>query len=135
VSASPFLISFGALAAYKLESPPLAGAGVALKLLLIFICVQPLFILFPISASTSDTAGRRVLWWLVVFAPLMLLILGASVAVFLSRTALGAVASYGMLALLSFLAFVLYRRAYRLGKFDLIAPKNRDGRSRVLGAG
>jgi hypothetical protein len=131
LSASPFLISFGALAAYKLDSPPMTGAIEALKLLLIFISVQPLFILFPISATTSDTVGVRVFWWLAVFAPLVLLILGATVAVFLSRTGIGVAASYFVLILLSILTFVLYRRSYRRGKFDLIASRSSAGRSRV----
>jgi hypothetical protein len=128
-AACPFIISFGALAAYELDSPPVLGAIVAFKLLLILACAQPLFILFPISATTSDTAGVRAFWWLIIFAPLMLLMLGAVIAIFISRTALGVLASYVVLLLFAVLAFVLYRRNYRRGKFDLLARGSRARRS------
>lgn len=126
-AAAPFLVSFGAIAAYKLNNPPIAGVVVTMKLLAALLTVQPFFILFPISSTTNDTSRLRVVWWIFAFIPLLLLLMGALVAVFISRTPVGVLASYLVLALISSMIFLLYRRAYRLGKFDLLSARNDRG--------
>jgi hypothetical protein len=117
-AAIPLVISFGTLSAYKLEIDPVAGAVFSVKLLTIFICLQPLFVLLPISSTTNDTARLHIIWWVLLFAGL-LGIFGAAAGVFISRSAAGVLASYATLGALSTTLFLLYRRAYRRGKFDL----------------
>ncbi|HEV8544026.1 MAG TPA: hypothetical protein VGR78_16670, partial [Verrucomicrobiae bacterium] len=125
-AAFPLIVSFGALSAYRLETDPVAGALVALKLLAIFVCLQPLFVLVPISSTTNDTSRLHVLWWIFIFAPILIVIFGAAAAVFLSGTALGTLTSYAVLGVLSTTLFLLYRRAYRRGKFDLLSQRTRQ---------
>jgi hypothetical protein len=122
-AALPLIVSFGALSAYRLESDPVAGALLAAKLLAILLCLQPLFVLVPISSTTNDTSRLPVLWWIFLFAPILLAIFGAAAAVFLSRTGLGTFASYAVLGALSTALFLLYRRAYRRGRFDLLSQR------------
>jgi hypothetical protein len=126
LAASPLIVSFGAIAAFKLGHPPAEGAIVGMKLLGTIACLQPLLVLFPISSTTNDTS-RMLSSWLLVFLPILLLLGLSAFAVFLSDTAIGVFVGFGALSLFSGLLFVLYRRAYRAGKFDLLNPRSRSG--------
>ena len=119
VAASPLVISFGAIAAFKLGHPPLDGAIVGMKLLATISCLQPLLVLFPISSTTNDTS-RMLGLWVLVFLPIILILGGAALAVFLSDTSLGVFVGFAALVLFSGLVFVIYRKAYRSGRFDLL---------------
>jgi hypothetical protein len=121
-AASPFIVSFGALAAFKLNDSPVAGALIAAKLLGILVVVQPLFVLLPISSTTNDTSRMRLLWVL-LFVPLFVVMIGSAIGVFLSNHFFPVLGSYLLLLLLSSGIFVLYRRAYRAGKFDLLSQR------------
>jgi len=123
-AASPLILSFGTLAAFRLDQSPLLGAAVAAKLLLIMICAQPLFILFPISNTTNDTSRARLSTKLLLLVPTLLLLLGAAFAVFMSPNLMTVLVSYTLLLLLSILLFVAYRRAYRRGSFDLLTERS-----------
>lgn len=122
-AAGPFIISFAALAAYKLNHPALGGAIIGAKVLGALLAVQPLFVLLPISTTTNDTSRMRGVWFF-VFGPILILMIAAVIGAFLSATVAGVAASYGLLALLSGLLFVIYRRAYRMGKFDLLSQRS-----------
>ena len=125
VAASPLIVSFAAIGAYKLGHSPLEGAIVGLKFLGILVCLQPLLALLPISSTTND--GSRMLpVWLLVFLPLILIILAAAIGVFLSDTGLGVFTSFILLLLLSSMLFVIYRKGYRGGRFDLLSPRSRS---------
>jgi hypothetical protein len=100
------------------------GAIVAVKLLTVLVSVQPLFILFPISSTTNDTSRVRAFWWVLVFAPLLLILLGAAAGVFISRSAAGVLGCYIAILVISSLMFLLYRRAYRIGRFDLLSERS-----------
>ena len=125
VAASPLIVSFAAIGAYKLGHSPFEGAIVGLKFLGILVCLQPLLALLPISSTTND--GSRMLpVWLLVFLPLILIILAAAIGVFLSDTGLGVFTSFILLLLLSSMLFVIYRKGYRGGRFDLLSPRSRS---------
>lgn len=126
VAASPFIVSFGAMGALKLGHPALEGAIIGLKLLGSIACLQPLLVLFPISSTTNDTS-RMLPIWLLVFLPIILLLGASALGVFLSDTGLGVATGFAGLFLFSGLLFVVYRRAYRAGKFDLLNPRSRSG--------
>ena len=51
---------------------------------------------------------------------------GAALAVFLSDTSLGVFVGFAALMLFSGLVFVIYRKAYRSGRFDLLNPRSRS---------
>ena len=125
LAASPLIVSFAALGAHQLGHSALGGAMIGAKLIVLLICLQPLLALLPISSTTNDTS-RMIGIWLLVFMPLILVILAAGLGVFLSDTKLGVVVSYGLLLMLSTLIFVVYRRAYRAGRFDLLNPRSRS---------
>jgi hypothetical protein len=125
LAASPLVVSFAALGAHQLGHSALGGAMIGTKLILLLICLQPLLALLPISSTTNDTS-RMLGIWLLVFLPLILVILAAALGVFLSDTKLGVIASYALLLMLSTLMFVVYRRAYRAGRFDLLNPRSRS---------
>jgi hypothetical protein len=126
VAASPFILTFGAIGAFKLGHPWMGGALVGLKLLATIACLQPLLILFPISSTTNDTS-RMMALWLLVFVPMILVLGAAAVTVFLSDSGIGVLTGLVALFLFSGLVFVLYRKAYRSGKFDLLNPRSRSG--------
>jgi hypothetical protein len=123
-AASPLIISFAAIAAFKLNHSPLDGAILGAKSMGILLCMQPFLILLPISSTTNDTS-RMLSLWLFVFLPVLLILIACAIGVFLSDTALGVVASFVIIVLLSGLLFVVYRRSYRSGKFDLLNPRAR----------
>jgi hypothetical protein len=125
LAASPLIVSFAALGAHQLGHPALGGAIVGAKLIGILICLQPLLALLPVSSTTNDTSRMPGIW-LLIFMPLILVILAAGLGVFLSDTRLGVLASYVLLIMLSCLIFVVYRRAYRAGRFDLLNPRSRS---------
>jgi hypothetical protein len=124
-AASPFVISFAALAAYKLQHSPAVGAIIGLKLLCVLLSVQPLFVLVPISSTTNATSRMTPIWFL-VFLPVLLIMIGLIVAVFITGTILGVLAACSLLLLLAALLFAVYRRAYRKGRFDLLSERARN---------
>ena len=123
-AASPLIVSFAALGAYKLGHPAGYGAMIGLKLLGMVLCLQPLLVLLPISGTTNDTSRMPWLWFLIVI-PLILIIFAAALGVFFGGNALGVLTCLAALFLFSSLLFFLYRRAYRSGKFDLLNPRSR----------
>lgn len=124
-AAIPFITSFGALAAWTLGHPPMMGAIIGAKLLGILLCAQPLFVVFPISATTNDTSRMSGVWFL-VFAPVFIVMAIAAMGVFFSGTVIGVILCYGLLMLLSGMLFLIYRNAYRKGKFDLLCQRSRN---------
>jgi hypothetical protein len=124
IAASPLVISFAILAAYKLGLSPMSGAVVAGKLLLILLCVQPLFVIFPISNTTNDTSSGRTWLKLLFLIPLLLALFGAGFLVFLGSHPGVILLSYALLLLLSVIFFVLYRKSYRHGNFDLLTERS-----------
>jgi hypothetical protein len=124
-AASPFIISFATLAAYKLDHSPLVGAIIGAKLLAVFLSVQPLFVLVPISGTTNATSRMTATWFL-VFAPILLVMIALVVAVFITGTVLGVLAACSLLFFLAACLFAVYRRAYRKGSFDLLSERARD---------
>jgi hypothetical protein len=124
-SAGPFIISFAALAAYRLGHSPIIGLIIGSKLLLVLLATQPLFVLLPISSTTNATSRMASVWFL-VFAPVLLIMVAVIVAVFISGTVFGALAACAVLFLLAALLFATYRRAYRKGKFDLLSERARS---------
>jgi len=124
-AASPFVISFAALAAYKLQHSPYIGAIIGVKLLCVLVSVQPLFLLVPISSTTNATSRMTVIWFL-VFAPVLLVMVAAIVGVFITTTFLGVVGACTLLLLLATFLFAIYRRAYRKGRFDLLSERTRN---------
>jgi uncharacterized membrane protein YhaH (DUF805 family) len=89
-------------------------------------CLQPLLILLPISSTTNDTS--RMAWmWLLVFIPVLLVLGAAAFAVFISDALLGVLTGFIVVFLFSGLLFVLYRRTYQRGKFDLLNARSRSG--------
>ncbi len=127
-TALPLIVTFGALAAYRLGQPPLSGVVVAAKLLAVLVCLQPLFVVIPISSTSNDTAQAPL--WVKIFllVPALILVVGAALAVFLSPSVGAVLASYVALLLFSVLVFAGYRRAYRRGRFDLLTERS-SGRS------
>jgi hypothetical protein len=125
LAASPLIVSFAAIAAYKLGHSPLGGALIGLKALGMLICLQPILVVLPISSSTND-ASRMLPLLIFGFLPIILIILAASLGIFLSDTGLGVVTSFVLMLLLSTLLFVLYRRAYRANRFDLLNQRSRS---------
>ena len=123
-AAAPFIISFAALAAYTLKHPPFTGAIIGAKMIGILLAIQPMIVLFPISATTNATY-RMLSVWIFIFAPLFIALLAACLGVFIGGTVFGVSASYALLLLFSFLIFVIYRRAYRKGRFDLLSARAR----------
>ncbi len=123
MAASPLIVSFATLAAFRLDQPPLIGAFNALRLLGILICVQPLFILFPLSNTTNYTSTGKTALKLLVLVPVLLVMFGAAFAIFTSPGGGMVLASYAILLLLSVLLFAIFRRAYRLGDFDLLSER------------
>ena len=87
LAAAPFIVSFGAIAAFKLKYPAFDGALVGLKLLVMLLCLQPLLVLLPISSTTNDTS-RMFRLWILVFLPVILIILACALGIFLSDTVL-----------------------------------------------
>jgi hypothetical protein len=124
VAASPLVISFAVLAAYKLDQPPVIGAVAAGKLLLILLCIQPLFVIFPISNTTNDTSSGRTWLKLLVLIPVLLALFGAAILIFLSSAPGVVLGCYALLMLLSVILFVVYRKAYRGGSFDLLTERS-----------
>jgi len=124
VAASPLVISFALLAAYKLGESPASGAMVAGKLLLILLSVQPLFVIFPISNTTNDTSSGRTWLKLLFLIPVLLGLFGAAFVVFVSSHPGIVLLSYAVLLLVSVIFFVLYRRSYRHGNFDLLTERS-----------
>ncbi len=124
-AAAPFIISFAALAAFKLDHSPAVGAAIGAKLMLVLLSVQPLFVLFPISSTTNDTSRMTAIWFL-VFAPVLLLMVAAAVAVFMMDTLLGVFCACAVLLSLAVLLFATYRAAYRKGRFDLLSERARE---------
>jgi hypothetical protein len=118
LAALPFMLSFGWIAAWKLGHDPLAGISIAAKLIAILLMLQPLMVLLPISNSTNDTSRIRLIWF-GVFLPVLFVVLGSAVGVFVSGSFLGMLLCYLMLNLCSLLFFAVYRRAYRKSRFDL----------------
>jgi hypothetical protein len=125
MAASPLIVSFAAIAAYKLEHSALTGAVIGLKAMGLLICLQPLLILLPVSSTTNDTS-RMLPLSIFGFLPTLLIILAASVGIFLSDATLGVATSFALVLLLSMLLFVLYRRAYRASRFDLLNQRSRS---------
>ena len=125
LAASPLIVSFAAIAAYKLGHSPVGGAVIGLKALGMLICLQPILVLLPISSSTND-ASRMLPLWIFGFLPIIVIILAASLGIFLSDTGLGVATSFALMLLLSTLLFVLYRRAYRASRFDLLNQRSRS---------
>jgi membrane protein implicated in regulation of membrane protease activity len=64
--------------------------------------------------------------WIFGFLPIIVIILAASLGIFLSDTGLGVATSFALMLLLSTLLFVLYRRAYRASRFDLLNQRSRS---------
>jgi hypothetical protein len=126
LAAAPLIVGFGAIAAFKLKYPAFDGALVGLKLLVMLLCLQPLLVLLPISSTTNDTS-RMFRLWILVFLPVILIILACALGIFLSDTVLGVLASFVIMLLLSSLLFILYRKSYRTGRFDLLSPRSRNG--------
>jgi hypothetical protein len=120
----PFVLSFAALAAYRLGQGPVAGVIVAAKLLLILILVQPISILLPISHTTNFTANRRSVIKLLILIPAAFVLLGASFGVFVSTTIAGALCSYAVLLLTALLLMAGFKHAYRRGEFDLLTERS-----------
>lgn len=122
--ALPFLLSFAALAAWKLKESPITGLLISGKLAGILLALQPAFVLLPISSTTNDTSRMRMIW-LLVFVPVVVLILAGGVGVFISSNAGAITLCYALIFLFSTLLFVVYRRAYRQGLFDLFNRRSR----------
>ncbi len=120
--AAPLLVSFGVLAAWKLRHPPLAGAIVSLKVLLLLLALQPVLNLLPISKATNDTTRMKVLWGF-VFLPVALMLVGLSFFFLALNVGQGTIGIFGLIVLLSVATFSIYRRAFRRGKFDLLARR------------
>ncbi|HEX7863114.1 MAG TPA: hypothetical protein VF773_22485 [Verrucomicrobiae bacterium] len=125
IAVSPLVISFAAVAAFKLGHSPLHGATVGLKIVGLILCLQPLLVLLPISATTNDTA-RMLSIWIFVFFPIILIVLACGLGIFLSDTGLGVGTSFVVMFLLAGFFFFLYRKAYRSGRFDLLNPRSRS---------
>jgi hypothetical protein len=123
-AASPFILTFSTLAAFRLNESPLSGTIIAAKLLAILVCVQPLFVLFPISNTTNDTSRRRMTTSLLLLVPMLFVMFGAAFAVCVSANPLAIFGSYAILVLLSSLILLGYRSAYRRGKFDLLTERS-----------
>jgi hypothetical protein len=123
-ASTPFILSFAALAAYRLSETPLAGVQVAAKLMLILMCVQPISILLPISHTTNFTANKRSAIKLLILIPAALILLGAAFAVFVSTTLVGVLTSYAVLMLTSILLLTAFKHAYRRGEFDLLTERS-----------
>jgi len=123
-AASPFILTFSTLAAFRLNESPLSGTIIAAKLLAILVCVQPLFALFPISNTTNDTSRGRMTTSLLLLVPMLFVMFGAAFAVCVSTNPLAIFGSYAILVLLSSLILLGYRSAYRRGKFDLLTERS-----------
>jgi hypothetical protein len=124
-AAAPFIITFAALAAYKLQHSPYIGAAIGAKVLGVLLSVQPLFVLFPISSTTNATSRMSAIWFL-VFAPILLAMMALVVAVFIVGTVLGVLACCVLLLLLATALLLVYRRAYRKGRFDLLSDRTKE---------
>lgn len=121
-AAAPLLVGFGMFAAWRLNHPWHDGAAVSLKLLLLMLALQPVVNLLPISKATNDTTRMKALWGL-VFLPVALALVALSFFFFVLDAGQGAVGIFGIIALLSVATFAIYRRAFRRGKFDLLARR------------
>jgi hypothetical protein len=121
-AAAPFVVSFAALAAYKLEHSPYVGAVIGAKVLGILVSFQPFFVLLPIS-NTSNATSRMTVIWFLVFAPILLVMIGLVVGIFILGTVLGVLGGCLALLLLSSALLLVYRRAYRKGRFDLLSDR------------
>jgi hypothetical protein len=118
LTALPFILSFAALAAWKLNESPVSGLAVGAKLLGILVASQPLLVLVPISAATNDKSRMRFLW-LGLFFPALIILIASAVGVFWSASIAGVFLGLALLFMVSTLLFVVYRRSYRRGRFDL----------------
>lgn len=116
LAASPFLITFGALASYKLNASPLLGAEIALQILEVLILVQPVFVLLPISTTSSKLRFG----YSMVFLLLILMLAGAMISLFFVQGIMTRAIINAGLVLLAILIYLLYRKAYRFCKMDLI---------------
>jgi hypothetical protein len=125
LAASPFLLSFSAAAAFRLGHSPLAGLSICLQILAIFVTLQPLFVLLPISKTTNDTSRMKAVWFLVFF-PMILFILIAGGAIFFIISVTVKLALFALLLLVSSSFFTLYRWTYRTGKFDLLCERSNE---------
>lgn len=125
LTALPFLLSFSALAAWRLGQSPLNGLVICAKLLGILLSLQPLFVLFPISTTTNDTSRMPGVWFLLFF-PLLLVVLASGVGVFVNSSFSGVLLCYAVMTMTSILLFFIYRRAYRRGRFDLLNQRGQQ---------
>lgn len=127
IAASPLILSFSVIAAYRLDQPLGAGLLNASKLLALLLCAQPMFILFPISRTTNDSLKARAVTKYLVLLPMLLLLIAAAIAAFLGPNPAIVLASYAIVLAISTLLFVSYRNAYRRGRFDLLTERSTRG--------
>jgi hypothetical protein len=127
VAASPLILSFAVLAAYRLNQPLAAGLVNAAKLLALLLCAQPMFVVLPISRTTNDGVRARALTKYLVLLPMLLVVIGAAIGVFLGGNPAIVLASYVIIIAISGLLFVSYRTAYRRGRFDLLTERSPRG--------
>lgn len=120
---APLILSFAALAAYKLGYPPQAGLAIGAKGLGLLLAIQPLLILLPISSTTDDSRRLRPWVTLVIIGPGILLLLACGVAIFMAKSGWLVLLAYLLAAGVAATLFILYRQAYRRGKFDLVSER------------
>jgi len=126
VAAAPFVVSFAALAAYRTNHEPLAGALIGAKILAALMCLQPLLVILPISATTNDSTSRWSVRMLLLVLPVALTVIAGLVAVIAFNDWLAVAGGYAGLLAAAAVFFFAYRRAYRRGKFDLLKRRAAD---------
>ena len=119
IVAAPLLLAFGLLAAWKLGDPLLMGWKLTCKILGLFLALQPLLVLLPISKSANYNASRS---WLHLIAniTMLLAVMLLSIAFFFAPKPLHTFFLLVSVFGISLLLHGLYRRAFNRGRLDLL---------------
>lgn len=126
LAATPLLLAFGLLAAWKLGHPISTGAHFTAKALALFLALQPVLILFPLSKSTNDSSRMRWLWYFGLF-PMMLALFFLCLAAVFVQEPLPSLLLVVLVLVVSISFFAIYRWAFHAGRFDLLSTRLNSG--------
>ncbi len=124
----PICVVYCAAVAWRLGISPASGAGFGARLMLLCLLGQPVIITLLFSSGTNDSRNVRASWlWIIfVFLGLIVMMLGASLALLLAPAgyATAAAGAFGVFVL----AFVkLYAVWFNRGGFDLVPAPQEGG--------
>ena len=119
VAAAPLLLAFGVLAAWKLGDPLFMGWRITSKILGLFLALQPVIVLIPLSRSTNYTS-RRAWLQLLLNVPIFVSLILLSIAFFLASAAAHTLLLLAAVLLLALVMHALYHRAFNRGRIDLL---------------